>query len=146
MWQPLVLLAWLRVYQANKLAWGGARDGGKRRAAWEASLRSRWVRIFSITTGSSMQAIILTWPPQLLQISMSMLKTRFKRCAQVMAARRSAGVLALGASAVRALLPLPRLAGVTCARCALFGANTPWKQVRLLLANGGLRDISQTVS
>lgn len=31
-WQPLVLLVWLRVYQANKLAWGGARDGGKRRA------------------------------------------------------------------------------------------------------------------
>ena len=51
---------------------GEARDGGKRRAAWEASLRSRWVRIFLITTGSSMQAIILTWPPQLLQISMSM--------------------------------------------------------------------------
>ena len=72
MWQSLVLLAWLCAYQANKLAWGGARDGGKRRAAWEASLRSRWVRIFLITTGSSMQAIILTWPPQLLQISMSM--------------------------------------------------------------------------
>ncbi|MFT5450211.1 MAG: hypothetical protein ACI9DC_005416, partial [Gammaproteobacteria bacterium] len=35
-----------------------------------------------------------------------------------------------GASAVRALLPLPRLAGVTCARCALLGANTPWKRVR----------------
>ena len=28
-------------------------------------------------------------------------------------------------------LPLPRLDGVTCARCALFGANTPWKRVRL---------------
>ena len=33
----------------------GARDGGKRRAAWEASSRSRWVRIFSIATGSSVQ-------------------------------------------------------------------------------------------
>ena len=31
--QPLVLLAWLYVYQANKLAWGGARHGGKRGAA-----------------------------------------------------------------------------------------------------------------
>jgi hypothetical protein len=29
-------------------------------AAWEASLRSRWVRIFLITTGSSMQAMIFT--------------------------------------------------------------------------------------
>ena len=60
-----------------------------------------------------MQAMVLTWPPQLLQISMSMLKTRFKRCAQVMAALRSAGVMSSGASAVRALLPLPRLADVS---------------------------------
>ena len=72
-----------------------------------------------------MQAMILTGPPQLLQVSMSMLKTRFRRCAQVMAARRSAGVVSSGASAVRALLPLPRLAGVTRARCALLGAKTP---------------------
>ncbi|MFT5450521.1 MAG: hypothetical protein ACI9DC_005729 [Gammaproteobacteria bacterium] len=121
-WQPLVLLVWLRVYQANKLAWGGAfshekcvvmlqgeaRDGGKRPAAWEASLRSRCVRIFSITIESSTQAIILMWPPQLLQISMSMsiLKTRFKRCPQVMAARRSAGVVSSGASAVTGLAVL----------------------------------------
>jgi hypothetical protein len=34
----------------------------------------------------------LTWPPQLLQVSMSRLNARFKRCAQVMAARRSTGV------------------------------------------------------
>ena len=72
-----------------------------------------------------MQAMILTWPPQSLQVSISMLKTRFRRCAQLMAARRSAGVVSSGESAVRALLPLPRLAGVTCARWALFGANTP---------------------
>ncbi len=32
-----------------------------------------------------MQAMILTGPPQLLQVSMSMLKTRFRRCAQVIA-------------------------------------------------------------
>jgi ribosomal protein S5 len=31
-------------------------------------------------------------------------------------------------NAVRALL---RLAGVTCARCALLGAKTPWNRVRL---------------
>jgi len=84
---PLALLAWLYTYQANKLAWGGARHGGKRRPAPQAAL-PRWVRIFSITTGSSIQAMILTGPPQLLQVSMSMLNTRFRRCAQVMAARR----------------------------------------------------------
>ena len=37
------------------------------------------------------------------------LNTRFRRCAQVMAARRSAGVVSCATSAVRALLPLPRL-------------------------------------
>ena len=36
------------VDQPNKLAWGGARHGGNRAVA-VASLRSRWVRIFSIT-------------------------------------------------------------------------------------------------
>ena len=78
--------------------------------------------------------MILTWPPQLLQVSMSMLKTRFRRCAQVIAARRSTGVgpsVASAVLAVPALLPLPRLEGVTRARCALLGAKTPWKRVRL---------------
>ncbi len=59
----------------------GARHGGKRLAAPQAALLSRWVRIFSITTGSSMQAMILTRPPQVLQVSMSMLNTRFRRSA-----------------------------------------------------------------
>ena len=40
-----------------------------------------------------------------------------------MATRRSAGAVASGASAVRALLPLPRSADVTCARCALLGGE-----------------------
>ena len=48
-----VLLVWLRVDQANKLPWGGARDGGKRRAAWDVSLQSRWVRIFD--TGKDLE-------------------------------------------------------------------------------------------
>ena len=50
--------------------------------------------------------MILTWPPQLLQISTSMLNTRFRRCAQVVAARRSARVVSSRAPAVLALLPL----------------------------------------
>ena len=80
--QLLVLPAWLPVYQANKPAWGGARDGGKRAGVAIASLPSRWVRIFSMTSGSSMQAMILRWPPQVLHVSMSILNTRFRRCAQ----------------------------------------------------------------
>ena len=48
-----------------------------------------------------------------------------------MAARRSAGVGSSGAGDALALLPLPRLAGVTRARCALLEANTPWNRVKL---------------
>ena len=49
-----------------------------------------------------------------------------ERCAQVIAARRSAGVLGSVWAAAWPDAPLPRPAWVTCARCALFGANTPW--------------------
>ena len=40
------------VVQANKPACGGPREGGNRAGAVEASLVSRWVRIFLITAGS----------------------------------------------------------------------------------------------
>jgi hypothetical protein len=81
-----------------------------------------------------MQAMILTAPPQLLQVSMSMLNTRFKRCAQVMAPRRSAGVVSSGASAVRALLPLARLAGYFDNNMLTHQVNSanPWHLARLL--------------
>jgi hypothetical protein len=46
-------------------------------------------------------------------------------CARLIDARRSAGVCSWPASVALGLLPLPRLAGVTNARCLLFGANTP---------------------
>ena len=66
------------VVQANKPGCGGAREGGNRAGAVEASLVSRWVRgvvqgctvygpkdgIFSITAGSSIQAMIRGAPPQ----------------------------------------------------------------------------------
>ena len=78
---------------------------------------SRWARIFSITSGSSMQAMIRTAPPQAAQVWMSMPNTLFRRCAHVIAARRSAGV---GCSSPPTFAvcsaPLPRLAGVTRAR------------------------------
>ncbi len=81
-----------------------------------------------------MLTIILTSPPHLLQVSISISNTRFNRCAQVMAARHSAGVWF--SSSDRGFLTLPRLAGVTCARCLLFGAKTPWNRVRLTLDLG----------
>lgn len=81
-----------------------------------------------------MQAMTFMAPPQPLQVSMSILKTRLSRCAHVIDARRCAGVA--GSSATLTLLPLPRFAGVTNARCRLLGANTPWKRVRLTLGFG----------
>jgi len=86
----------------------------------ERSLRCE--RIFSITPGSAMLAITRTAPPHALQVSRSIRRTRRRRCAQVIARRRSASVLGTlsGGGSVR----LPRRAGVTCSRSALFGANT----------------------
>ena len=71
------------VAQANKPACGGARQGGSREGSAEALLVSRWVRIFLITAGSWIQAMIRSAPPQAEQVSMSMPKTRLSRCAQV---------------------------------------------------------------
>jgi len=70
----------------------------------------------------------------------SMFNTRFSLCAQVMATWRCAGVCSSWPSAVF-WQPLPRFAGVTRARCLLFGwsgipANTPWNRVRLTLGLG----------
>ena len=75
-----------------------------------------------------MQAMMRIAPPHTEQVSMSMPNTRLRRCAQVIAARRSAGVRSSVSAAAWALPPLPRRAFVTCARWALFGANTPWKR------------------
>lgn len=61
------------------------------------------------------------------QVSMSMLNTRFKRCAQVFDARLFAGVLSRPSSDALGLAPIPNFAGVTRARCLLLGANTPDK-------------------
>jgi len=69
-----------------------------------------------------MLAIILTLPPHSLQVSMSILNTRFKRFAHVIEARFSAGVWSFRALYV---FTLPRLAGVTSARYLLFGAKPP---------------------
>ena len=82
-----------------------------------------------------MQAITLAVPPQSRQVSTSMLNTRLSRCAQIIDMLRCAGVFSSCSSATFCR-PLPRLAGVTQARCLLFGANTPWKRVRFTLGLG----------
>ena len=74
-----------------------------------------------------MQAMTFTAPPQAGQVSMSMPKTRFKALRPEPAPDLIPGH---GGPALSrrwwfigylALLPLPRLAGVTKARCLLFG-------------------------
>ena len=74
-----------------------------------------------MTSGSSMQAIILTAPPQCSQTSTSMRNTRLRRRAHVIALCFSAAGNGLSAAS-----RLPRLAGVTWARQREFGANIPW--------------------
>lgn len=75
-------------------------------------------------TGSRQPAVVHFAAPA--DLSMSMPKTRSRHCAQVIEARRSAGVGFAESSLVPCLPPLPRSAGVARARCLLFGANTPW--------------------
>ena len=65
-------------------------------------------------------AATLTAPPQCVQVSMSILNTRFSRCAHVIETWRAGG-----GSPVTSVLRRPRLAGVTCSRSRWFGANTP---------------------
>ena len=104
---------------------GEARQSGNCAVAAEVTLSSRWASIFWITGGSSILAIIRTSPPHSLQVSTSILNTRFNRLAQVIDARCSAGVWSCVSSGVGVFLPFPRLAGVTRARYLLWGANTP---------------------
>ena len=72
-----------------------------------------------MTSGSSMHAMIRIAPPQAGQVSMSIPKTRLRRCAQVIAARRSDGVRSSGSAVVACRPPLPRLAGVSRAVLAV---------------------------
>ena len=58
-----------------------------------------------------MQAMTCTEPPQAGHVSMSMPNTRFSRCAQVIEARRSAGVDSSVSDS--SSLTLPRRPGIT---------------------------------
>ena len=69
------------IHQSNKRIWGGARLGGHRVVSGSVAFASRWVKIFSITFGSSMEALICAAPSHARQIAMSMSKARFRHCA-----------------------------------------------------------------
>ena len=68
---------------------GGLVGGGPSETALFSPLPLICARIRSISTGSSMLAITLTAEPQRTQLSTSMPKTRFSRCAQLIATCRS---------------------------------------------------------
>ena len=55
---------------------------GNRPVSCAVPFLARWMRSFAITSGSSMQAMIRTAPPQTGQVSMSMWNTRVRRCAK----------------------------------------------------------------
>jgi len=104
---------------------GGARGSGSALDAVVSVFSCRWVSIFWITSGSSIQAITFIAPPQSWQVVMSILNTRFSRCAHVIAACRSMGVRSAGESDFWNFRPLPRWAGVISARYLQLGASTP---------------------
>ncbi len=78
-WQQPELRIRVPSGQSNRPACGGARLLGNGGASIGRAFSFRWVSIFSMTTGSSMQAITLTEPPHLLHVSMSILKTRLRQ-------------------------------------------------------------------
>jgi hypothetical protein len=76
---------------------GEARQSGNRLSAAFTPFFSKKAKMVLITAGSSTLAMILTSPPHSLQVSISILKTRFKRFAQVIETRFSAEVWSISA-------------------------------------------------
>lgn len=87
-WRPRRIVDDARLHRYGRLC-EAARHGSRLRAWGSAVFASRCVRIFSITTGSSTRAMIRTAPPHDGQVSMSRMNTRFRRCAQNLAATGS---------------------------------------------------------
>ena len=77
-----------------------------------------------MTSGCSMLARILSFPPQRAHWSISTPNTRLSRRAQPIATGRGVGGVARSAGGGCAA-PLPRCADVTVARSWQYGANTP---------------------
>src|SRR5271168_4142379 len=86
---------------------------------WDCSgaARSRCDRIFAISCGSSMLAMIFSSPPQRAQPSISTPNTRFSRLAQLIATCRGGdGLTASAPDTGGVAAPRPRCAGVTADR------------------------------
>src|ERR687892_2625933 len=76
-------LAFGKRYSVAQIVWNkSTRRAGERGGARGG--RPRWLRILTITGGSSIAAMIFKAPPQLGQCSMSMSKTRLSSLAQLM--------------------------------------------------------------
>ena len=82
-----------------------------------SALPCRCVSILLITSGSSMPGMTLMMPPQTRHVSMSILNTHFKRCAQLIAARRSTGIASSAPAALVLLAPPRRASAVLTAGC-----------------------------
>jgi hypothetical protein len=86
--------------------------------------RARFVRQAREDRIDRRRVLMRIVPPQAVQVSTSMPNTRFRRCAQRIAAWRS---LRIRTSAFAdSALPSARPALVTNARCARLGTNTTW--------------------
>jgi len=92
---------------------GGARAGSP-----------RFERIWVISAGSSMTAMILSRPAQFGQRSMSMSRTRFSSRVQLIRAALPCACPSTGSVVVCTGY------GMIAARSLAFGANTPWKPIR----------------
>jgi hypothetical protein len=109
--------------QTRRSHCGGARlgcAGSTGSAVWW-----RCSRIRSMTAGCSMLAITRSLPLHCRQVSMSMAKTRLRRCAHDIARCRS-----LTEPSPRAAKAAVRVPGTICARSGLAGANTLWYRGR----------------
>ena len=107
--------------------------------SFDSAFLCRCASICLITKGSSILAITLTALPHSSQIVISILNTRLRRCAQVIAACCCTGDRS--SPFICRLVLWPRFDRVTRIRCLLLGgrpprANTPWKRVRLALGLG----------
>ena len=119
-----------------RLACGGDRPSGITYFIVAGVCSFKCASIFLITAGSSIQAITFTFLPQISHTSISMLNTRFRRCAQVIPCFFANVVFSCISGSICLLPPLPRCAGVTSTRCLLFGARTQWYLVRLMRGLG----------
>ena len=102
--------------------------------------KPRWARIFAMTGGCSMAAMIIKGPLHCGHCSMSISNTRLSNRAQLMRARGDGG----GASpwSAEETFALAGALGMISARSVALGASTPWKRTpQASEQQGGCRPI-----